>query len=86
MILRMPPEKGLEFYEEAKRQRQEDKLYMRWVAGYQAYMSFAEFKRVASESAGTSMYTESGHCQRELTEAETLAKVKGILEMAHGNF
>lgn len=82
----MPPERGLEFYEEAKRQKQEERLYLRWVTGYQTYMSFAEFKSAANESAGVSTHTGSRQPQKDLTEAETLAKVKEILEAAHGDF
>lgn len=82
----MPPERGLEFYEEAKRQKQEERLYLRWVAGYQTYMSFAEFKSAANESAGVSTHAGSSRPQKDLTETETLAKVKSILEMTYGDF
>lgn len=69
----MEPEKGYEFYQEAARQRQDERLFLRWVNGYQTEMNFQEFKEKAMVAAAP-MATG-----KQQTEEEILEKVRNIL-------
>ena len=69
----MEPRRGFSFYQEAERQRQDERLFLRWVHGYQTEMNFQDFKQramasVAPETTG-----------KQMTEAEIYEKVGGIL-------
>lgn len=70
----MSPEKGYEFYLKALEKYQDERLFARWIHGYQTSMEFSEFKKKA---AGTVRQAAVPH--RELSEAETYEKVKNIL-------
>lgn len=68
----MEPRKGFEFYQEAAKQRQDERLFLRWVHGYQMEMSFSDFKK----AAGAAPPPRPG---KTLTEEEIYAKVRNIL-------
>lgn len=68
----MEPRKGFEFYQEAERQRQDERLFLRWVHGYQTEMSFSDFKK----EAGVAPPLRPG---KPMTEGEIYAKVRDIL-------
>lgn len=72
--MRMEPRQGLEFYNYAEYQRQEDKMYLRWIHGYQTVMSYPEFKSQANRNINT-----SNQLGNEKSEEEIYAKVKNIL-------
>ena len=66
----MPFFDGCEMIAYARDAECEEKLYMRWVAGYQLYMGFDEFKKeiFTAQRPGDSRTAE-----------EILEKVKGII-------
>ena len=70
----MEPRKGFEFYQEAEKQRQDERLFLRWVHGYQTEMNFNEFKLKATRGGGGA--SKPG---KQMTEAEIYEKVRGIL-------
>lgn len=65
----MPFEEGIEFLFFAEEEEAEEKIYMRWVIGYQSMIPFNEFKKML------------GHIKTEdkRTEKEILDEVKDIL-------
>lgn len=65
----MPFDEGILFFEKAVEEKQNERLYLRWIHGYQSQMSFDEFKRHLT-------IPREG---KELTEAETYEKVREIL-------
>ena len=73
-ILCMPPKRGYEFYVKGQQEVDNDRIFMRWINGYQQSMSFVDFKRQI-----TGGETELSEPRKEQTEEEILEKVKGIL-------
>lgn len=69
----MEPRRGFEFYQEAEKQRQDERLFLRWVNGYQTEMNFTEFKEKA---LGPAPAQRKG---KPMSEAEIYEKVKNIL-------
>lgn len=70
-IFSMPFFDGCEMIAYAQDAECEEKLYMRWIAGYQLYMGFDEFKKEICISR------RPGRDSR--TAEEILDKVKGII-------
>lgn len=69
----MEPRRGFGFYQEAERQRQDERLFLRWVNGYQAEMNFQDFKQKAMVAAVPATVG------KQMSEAEIYGKVRGIL-------
>ena len=70
----MTPERGFEFYVKGQQEVDNDRIFMRWINGYQHTMSFVDFKRQITGGA-----TELSEPRKEQTEEEILEKVKSIL-------
>lgn len=78
----MEPEKAFRIYNYALGRIQEERIFQRWIHGYQFSMEFEEFKRKAMGGAGEVALVQ----QKMQTEEEILEKVKGIIGGGcHGN-
>lgn len=51
MILDLPITEGYEFVKNAVETEREEKLYLRWVVGYQSTTTYEEFKRKLMQSS-----------------------------------
>lgn len=72
----MPFDEGMELLESGVNSEMEDKLFMRWIAGYQFSVGYTEFKKMV-------MNDDTDFDDREIgkaSEQETLDKVKAILD------
>ncbi len=68
----LPFEDGLELISTAVRRDYEDKLFLRWIAGYQ-HMPFADFRKTC----------ENGAAQRfdPCSKDEIMSRVNGIISL-----
>lgn len=78
-ILQMEYEEGYEFVFFAINKIQEEKLFQRWIAGYQYEMSFDEFKSKARASASNNDNIPETEEEAQDIAVEILGKVKDIL-------
>lgn len=63
---------GMEILQYAKKQKNEELLYLRWLLGYEKHMSFDDFKRNTVKVIRQ---------VRPKSQKEILSNVKDILEM-----
>lgn len=57
----------------AEKEKEDEKIFLRWVVGYEREMSYTEFRRKLFQSVGSK--------EKELTQEEIFSKVENILEM-----
>lgn len=69
----LPYDEAYDLIVEAEEQKRTDKLYARWISGYDKSMSWAEFKRKAAPNTNRN--------SEPMSVAKTLEKVKEILQM-----
>ena len=73
-ILNCEFELGIEIINKAYEKENDEKVYQRWIVGYEKEMSLKEFKTKL-------MGVARADCSEDITENEILEKVKAILEM-----
>lgn len=66
---------GIEIIKKAYEKQNEEKMFQRWLAGYEKEIGFEEFKSKLVGEIETEYYPE------DITKEEILEKVKAILEM-----
>lgn len=72
-------DKGYEFFLFARKQIQEDKLFQRWIHGYQTEMSYQEFKNQITKSAKVEAETPKTDEEAQDMALKALRKVRDIL-------
>lgn len=70
-------ESGMEVIKSARNRINEDRLYQRWILGYQMVMSFTEFKRTLGEDVLNNFIRDNRNVK------DILIEVKEIMD---GNF
>lgn len=78
-ILEMEFDKGYEFFLFARKQIQEDKLFQRWIHGYQTEMSYQEFKNQITKSAKVEAEIPKSDEEAQDMALKALRKVRDIL-------
>lgn len=78
-ILEMEFDKGYEFFLFARKQIQEDKLFQRWIHGYQTEMSYQDFKNQIIQNAKVEAETPKTDEEAQDMALRALKKVKEIL-------
>ena len=71
---------GIEIINKAYEKENEEKIFQRWVFGYEKEMGYEEFKSKLTGLAKIKMDTPR-YVSEDITEKEILEKVKSILEM-----
>lgn len=66
-------EEGTRLLKFAEKEKEDEKIFLRWVVGYEREMSYTEFRRKLFQSVGSK--------EKELTQEEIFSKVENILEM-----
>lgn len=71
--MNMEFEEGIDLLKLARKEKEEEKIFLRWVVGYEKEMGYTDFKRKLFQSVGSR--------EKQLTQEEIFDKVETILEM-----